>query len=322
MKRWQKITGAVVLAILILYELLIWANAALDLKYIFTPYGIHEIDDCIIERAHLRINGLSAVMWLNMALVVVLFCWLWRKDKREQNGGATFRQQLLLSAGRALWGEISPNVRAVAVGCNDKSLHLIYYLDSPTEENYESVHNVAGEIMADFPSGTFVSSKEECIESAEPIKELDALDGWVYIRKEGNAIPSGNIEFPFAFEKTCCRSGVFTDDSEIERMEAYFVRHDKMAIRYKNGLFGPVVIDDAKSGKYDSYEMSTGTIIGIRATEGLANHIARLSDGRLLVFAVHPRGYGELYENFGFLAPSDDGYADYLAEYEQGTDIR
>jgi hypothetical protein len=44
-------------------------------------------------------------------------------------------------------------------------------------------------------------------------------------------------------------------------------------------------------------------------------------DGRLIVFAVYLRGYGELYENFEFCVQNEDDYADYLTEYEQGTDI-
>lgn len=48
-------------------------------KYVFTPYGIYDIDECVIDRAHLGIGSLSAAMWLNMLLVVVLFCRLWRR---------------------------------------------------------------------------------------------------------------------------------------------------------------------------------------------------------------------------------------------------
>lgn len=83
MKRWQKIAGVIILAILVGYELLIWVNAELDLKYIFTHYGIYDIDDCVIERAHLRINSLSVAMWMNVTLVVVLFVWMWKKGGKR-----------------------------------------------------------------------------------------------------------------------------------------------------------------------------------------------------------------------------------------------
>lgn len=83
MKRRQKITGVIILAILFFCELLIWVNAELDLKYIFTPYGIYDIDSYVIERTHLRIKSLSAVIWLNLTLVVVMFVWLWRKGGKK-----------------------------------------------------------------------------------------------------------------------------------------------------------------------------------------------------------------------------------------------
>lgn len=141
--------------------------------------------DRFIEEIISYFSIYEILLTVDCALIIFLFIWLWRKDKYLQNDGATLRQQLLLSAQRALWGEFSPNIRAVAIGCNDKNLHLIYYLDNrPSEDDYESISNVAGEIISDFPSGTFVSSKEKCIKSIEPINELNALDGWVYIRKE------------------------------------------------------------------------------------------------------------------------------------------
>lgn len=129
------------------------------------------------------------------------------------------------------------------------------------------------------------------------------------------------ITLPFTFEKTYCRLGVFTENNGIERMEAYFVRNDKTAICYKNSLFYQVVIDDAKHDKYDNSEINTGTIINIRATTGLANYIVKLSDERLIVFEILPEGYGELYENFTIVLPSDDRYSEYLEDYNKGAEL-
>lgn len=129
------------------------------------------------------------------------------------------------------------------------------------------------------------------------------------------------ITLPFTFEKTYCRLGVFTENNGIERMEAYFVRNDKTAICYKNCLFYQVVIDDAKHDKYDNSEINTGTIINIRATTGLANYIVKLSDERLIVFEILPEGYGELYENFTIVLPSDDRYSEYLEDYNKGAEL-
>lgn len=83
MKRWQKISGVIALAILTAYEWLVWVNAQLDLKYIFTPYGAYDIDNIVVERAHLRMDSLSALMWLNMVLVIVLFVRLWKKGGKR-----------------------------------------------------------------------------------------------------------------------------------------------------------------------------------------------------------------------------------------------
>ena len=125
---------------------------------------------------------------------------------------------------------------------------------------------------------------------------------------------------PFTFERAYCRIGVATDNSGIERMEVYFVRNDKTAICYRNCSFNQVVIDDAKLDKYDSLEIR-GDIISIRATTGLANYIIKLSDERLIVFEVLPKGYGELYENITIIVPSANEYSDYLEDYKQGIEF-
>lgn len=104
-------------------------------------------------------------------------------------------------------------------------------------------------------------------------------------------------------------------------MEAYFVRNDKTAISYKNGSFSQVLIDDTKHDKYDNCEINAGTIISIRVTTGLSNYIAKLADERLIAFEVLPQGYGELYENFTIIPPSDDKYSDYLEDYEHGKEV-
>ena len=129
------------------------------------------------------------------------------------------------------------------------------------------------------------------------------------------------IIIPFTFERAYCRIGVTTDNSGIERMEVYFVRNDKTAICYANSSFNQVVIDDAKLDKYDNLKINIGTINSIRETIGLANHIIKLSDERLIVFEVLPKGYGELYESVTIIAPSDDEYSDYLEDYKQGKEI-
>ena len=134
-------------------------------------------------------------------------------------------------------------------------------------------------------------------------------------------ISNKKTTIPFTFERAYCRIGVTTDNSGIERMEVYFVRKDKTAICYANGSFTQIVIDDAKLDKYDNLEINIGTINSIRVTTGLANYIIKLSDERLIVFEVLPKGYGGLYESVTIIAPSDNEYSSYLEDYKQGEEI-
>lgn len=221
MKKWQKTVGIIACALIAIYELLIWVNAYVDMKYIVESNG----NNFLTERMYMRIGSLSFGMWMNLALAVFLFIYLWRK-----------------------------------------------------------------------------SMTKTC---SSPIK----------------TISDEKTTIPFTFERAYCRIGVATDNSGIERMEVYFVRNDKTAICYRNCSFNQVVIDDAKLDKYDSLEINRGDIISIRATTGLANYIIKLSDERLIVFEVLPKGNGELYENITIVVPSANEYSDYLEDYKQGIEF-
>jgi hypothetical protein len=93
------------------------------------------------------------------------------------------RIKILLSIQRALWGMIYPSIRAIAVGYEGiKKLKVIYYLDrEPTEDDYENISDVVGEMCSDI---NFIEVEEKCISTLEPISKLDNLESWVYIRKE------------------------------------------------------------------------------------------------------------------------------------------
>lgn len=64
----------------ILLELLIWVSAYLDLKYKIEPCAWGYDLEHIVDTAYLWIGGLSISMWLNLALAVVLFICLWKKE--------------------------------------------------------------------------------------------------------------------------------------------------------------------------------------------------------------------------------------------------
>lgn len=94
-------------------------------------------------------------------------------------------KDLLLSGQRALWGQVYPEVRAIAIGYKNRVLRIIYYLDrEPNSSDYEVVSDVAGEIVSDFPYNLFKDVKEECVYSNDLIKNLSSLDSFLYIRKE------------------------------------------------------------------------------------------------------------------------------------------
>ena len=101
------------------------------------------------------------------------------KIKEKEN----IKIDLLLSAQRALWGMIYPEIRAIAVGFEaTRKLKIIYYLDrEPTGNDYESISEVAGEICADI---NFTDVEEMCIYTKEAFSKLDNLSSWVYMRKE------------------------------------------------------------------------------------------------------------------------------------------
>ena len=79
MKKWQKIVGITVFGVIGIYELLLWVNAYLDLKYIVEPYDISDI----IGRMYLRIASLSIALWFNYFIALFMFICLWRKGGKK-----------------------------------------------------------------------------------------------------------------------------------------------------------------------------------------------------------------------------------------------
>ncbi len=73
MKKWQKITGLIALSLIAIYELLTWANTYVYLKYVVEPTG----NDLLIEQSYIYINGLSFGVWMNLALAIFLFSYVY-----------------------------------------------------------------------------------------------------------------------------------------------------------------------------------------------------------------------------------------------------
>ena len=79
MKKWQKTVGIVAFALIGIYELLIWVNAYVDMKYIVESNG----NNFLTERMYMRIGSLSFGMWLNFTLTIFLFICLWHKEGKQ-----------------------------------------------------------------------------------------------------------------------------------------------------------------------------------------------------------------------------------------------
>lgn len=57
MKKWQKIVGIIAFALIIIYELLIWINAYVDMKYIVEPNENDFLEECMYMRmAHCHLE--------------------------------------------------------------------------------------------------------------------------------------------------------------------------------------------------------------------------------------------------------------------------
>jgi hypothetical protein len=94
---------------------------------------------------------------------------------------------LILWTWKALLGEIYPEIRAIALRFSkSRELTIRYYLDrNPKDDDYESISNVATNILANTSSNNEITAiKEEAIYIQGRIRDLDILDGLIYARKE------------------------------------------------------------------------------------------------------------------------------------------
>lgn len=91
------------------------------------------------------------------------------------------RSSVLLSVQTALLGAVSPALRGVTVGWDEKTIKLLCYYDgSISEEDRESMSCVQTEIMADFPELEIELDVVRC----DFPQEMNYLDAWVYRRSE------------------------------------------------------------------------------------------------------------------------------------------
>lgn len=93
---------------------------------------------------------------------------------------------LVLAVWRALLGEIYPSIRAIAVKFDEDSCLLIrYYLDrEPIEMDEESLEVVATNVSASTGQQLVARIEIDCQFARVPFGALDALDCFIYCRRE------------------------------------------------------------------------------------------------------------------------------------------
>jgi len=87
---------------------------------------------------------------------------------------------LKLSIQRALLGEVTDRLISVTCGLKDRHIEIKAYLSGePTEEDFERIGSVAGEVVADFPDGYTIA--ESCLSATNEKEEM--LDFWALRKK-------------------------------------------------------------------------------------------------------------------------------------------
>ena len=94
----------------------------------------------------------------------------------------SFSQDFRISMQRALWGEITPQVRAIALGWEGDVGRARFVFDAtPGEHEYETIYNVESEVVSDFPVGT----QFEFVSEAYNEQSLGFREGerwWAFVR--------------------------------------------------------------------------------------------------------------------------------------------
>jgi hypothetical protein len=92
------------------------------------------------------------------------------------------RASLLLSALRALLGEVSPALRGVTIGWRDHVILLRSYFDGPISEvDRDSMSSVGAEVIGDFSEPWTIEDEVIRCDAPEP---LEGLVAWAYRRRE------------------------------------------------------------------------------------------------------------------------------------------
>jgi hypothetical protein len=94
------------------------------------------------------------------------------------------RTLALLSLQRALWGMITPDIRAVAVGWGPGIVRSRFLYDhAPTEDDWEAVREVETEVISDLPVDVTTVFTADFVPQGKPALSSDE-EWWAYMRRE------------------------------------------------------------------------------------------------------------------------------------------
>jgi len=87
------------------------------------------------------------------------------------------RNDILLSAQRAMLGVVTPNMQAITISYKNVPVILrVYFKIHPTQNECELIKEITSEIVADFEEITDI--KEEVFVDQKP----ECLDDWLYLQ--------------------------------------------------------------------------------------------------------------------------------------------
>jgi hypothetical protein len=96
-----------------------------------------------------------------------------------------FRSQVLLSVLRALWGMITPDIRAISVTWGGGIVGAMFIYDHPVSEaDWEVVREVETSVVADFGADVPTHFAAESIPRGG-LPDVPKEGWWVYVRHEG-----------------------------------------------------------------------------------------------------------------------------------------
>jgi len=89
------------------------------------------------------------------------------------------KESFVNSAKRALLGNTTSSIRAIAIGTDGIKLIVKCYTNRiPTEDDYELLSDISGEIIGDY---YYDKLEKICEYSTKPISELEHMDDMVLV---------------------------------------------------------------------------------------------------------------------------------------------